>query len=402
MNTAFKKINNYFRTAAAVLTAAVMSLSAADFNAVFADNAEKAELAAAGDMAEVILTLPQAAAEGISSVQISLEVKANTDNAEITFVPNEKLNAKIQESRYHKDTGMLNIYTVGTSPLFDKTDPTVSLGYVKLSTNEENGAAANVAFVRDSLKFVRSGVLAVYDNGLSYSEAVKIKVGNGGEGEPPVITQPVVTDEEPPATSETQAPVETAEPPVTVNPPSSEDEEQPQPIDLTELKELLATAEGFNAADYTEDSFKILQDAIKEAKGILNSPNPSQEEIEEACMLLENAIGMLTEKTDRPPADVTTGHNAEEPSQSGEGGSNNGENTSQNGEGGSDNEGNASQNGGGTSEDEKSPSTGDKSDNGGFNPLVIVLVAVVVIVVGLAVAIVITVNKGKSGGQHSK
>lgn len=394
MNIPFKKVKKYFRTITAVLTAAVMSLSAA----VFAEDSERAELTAAGDKAEVILTLPQAAAEGISSIQISLNVKANTDNAEITFVPNEKLSAKIQESRYHKDTGVLNVYTVGTSPLFDKTDPTVTLGYVKISTNEANGAAANVAFVKGSLKFVRGGTLQVYDNGLSYSEAVRIAVGNGGEVEPPAITDnPVVTEDEPSAPLETQAPVETAEPPVVI-PPSNE--EQPQPAELSELKEALATAESFKAADYTEDSFKILQQAIAHAKDIINSSNPSQEQAEEARMLLENAIGMLTKRTDQPAADVTTGQNSENPSQNGEGNSQNGESTSPN----DDNAVTAS-------DDSSSPSPsdtegGDKSDNDkdGFNnPLIVVLIAVGVVLIGLAVGIVMTINKRKSSrGKHSK
>ena len=128
MNNAFTR---KFKAIAAVVTAAVMSLS----GSVFADTAEKAELKANADRADVVLTLPQAAAEGVSSVQVSLNITVNTDNAEITFVPNEKLGAKIQESRYHKDTGILNIYAAGTSPLFDKADPTVTLGHVMITSN---------------------------------------------------------------------------------------------------------------------------------------------------------------------------------------------------------------------------------------------------------------------------
>ena len=393
MNIPFKKAKNNITAITAVLTATVMILSAA----VFAGTAEKAELKANGDKADVILTLPQASAEEVSSIQISLNVRTNTENAEITFVPNEKLGAKIQESRYHKDTGVLNIYTVGTNPLFDKANPTITLGYVKISTNEVNGAAANVAFVKGSLKYVRGSSLEVYDNGLSYSESVKITIGKGGEADPPVITDPpAVTKDETPVPPETQAPVETAEPPVVI-PPSNDD--QPQPTDSSELREALTTAEGFKAADYTEESFKILQAAIAQAKEILNSANLTAEQVEEARMLLENAIGMLTPKTDEPAADITTVQNAESPSQ-------NGDNTSENGEGSSPNNDNnnavtADNNGSSPSNTEDSGRS--DNDNGGVNPLVIVLIVIGVIVVGLGVGIAVTLNKRKGGkGKHSK
>lgn len=400
MNTPFKKGKNNIKAITAVLTAAVMSLSAS----VFADTAEKAELKANGDRADVILTLPQAAAEGVSSVQISLNVSVNTNNAEITFIPNEKLGAKIQESRYHKDTGVLNIYTVGTTPLFGKADPTVNLGYVVISSNAANGAAANVAFVKGSLKYVRGSSLETYDNGLTYSESVKILVGKGGEEDPPVITNsPVVTTKE--ETPEpTQAPVETAEPPVVI--PPSDGDDQPQPADLSELKNALAAAESYKADDYTEESFKVLQAAIAQAKETVNSATPAAEQIEEARMLLENAIGMLMKKAEQPAADVTTAQNAESTSQNAESTSQNGEaNTSANGESSSTDDNNSAVTADNNNSDPTNTSSGDSSDsdNGGVKPLVIILIVVGVIVVGLGAAIAVTLNKNKGGrGKHSK
>lgn len=386
MNTAFKKVKNFFRTVTAVLTAAVMGLS----TAVFADNGEKAALSAKGDMAEVILTLSRAASEKVSSLQISLNVKANTDNAEITFIPNEKLGAKIQESRYHKDTGELNIYTVGTSPLFDKENPTVSLGYVKISTNEVNGAAANVAFVKGSLKFVRGSLLVTYDNDLSYSESVKITVGNGGAAEPPMITdKPVVTEDnpaEPPIA--TEPPVVTAEPPVVIPPNNGEIS---QPAELSALSAAVAAAESYKAADYTEDSFKVLQQAIAQAKEILNSSSPSLDQIEEARMLLENAIGMLTKKTDQPASDVTTGQ-SQSPGE-----------TDKAEEGTGKEEGSSPESSDGVSPSVTDGNNDSENDGGGIRPLVIILIAVAVVVAGLTAGIVIMLNKRKNkGGRHSK
>ncbi|MBD5082149.1 MAG: hypothetical protein HDT44_10365 [Ruminococcaceae bacterium] len=394
MNNAFTR---KFKAIAAVVTAAVMSLS----GSVFADTAaiaENAELKAKADKADVVLTLPQAAAEGVSSVQVSLNITVNTDNAEITFVPNEKLGAKIQESRYHKDTGVLNIYAAGTSPLFDKADPTITLGYVLITSNAPKGAAANVAFAKGSLKYVRGNTLETYDNDLNYSDTVKIMVGEGGEEEPPVIPD----DPDDPGDDEKDPP-ETQDPNPPVDPPSGD---QPQPAELDELKSVLATAESYKAEDYTEESFKILQDAIAHAKEVINSTSPTAEEIEEARMLLENAIGTLVKKGEQPGGDGDDNGSSSNGGDSQNGGSNSSENG--NGSSSNDNDDNNSNNDGNTGsgnddDNSKNPANGDpNTDKDGFNPLIVILIATGVIVAGLGVAIAITLNKNKAGGKHSK
>ena len=399
MNNAFTK---HFKSVAAVVAAAVMSVSLSA--SVFADTLEKAELKANADRADVILTLPRAAAEGVSSVQVSLNITVNTDNAEITFVPNEKLGAKIQESRYHKDEGVLNIYAAGTSPLFDKADPTVTLGYVVITSNAPKGATANVAFAKDSLKYVRSSTLETYDNGLSYSDTVQIKVGAGGEKDPPVIP-PNPDNPEKPGEEEPSKP---QDPPV-VNPPVEGD--QPQPSDLTILKTVLATAESYKAEDYTAESFKALQTAIAQAKEVINNVSPAAEQIEEARMALENAIGALVKKAEQLTGDGSGSGSGSGSNQNGGGNSQNGENnsSSNNGEGSSNGNNNGNNDGnddnllGNDDDNSKNPANGDtNSEKDGFDPLIVILIATGVIVVGLGVAIAITLNKGKTEGKHSK
>ena len=61
----------------------------------------KTELKASGSEAQLILDFPQAAAEEIASMQISLSVTTNSKSAEIEFIPDSNLAAKITESRYH-------------------------------------------------------------------------------------------------------------------------------------------------------------------------------------------------------------------------------------------------------------------------------------------------------------
>lgn len=120
----------------------------------------KTELKASGSEAQLILDFPQAAAEEIASMQISLSVTTNSKSAEIEFIPDSNLAAKITESRYHSDTGILNIYLAGTEALFSESSP-LTVGKVKISGNSVSAA---VEIVKDSVKFVRGGELIEGEN----------------------------------------------------------------------------------------------------------------------------------------------------------------------------------------------------------------------------------------------
>lgn len=120
----------------------------------------KIELKASGSEAQLILDFPQAAAEEIASMQISLSVKTNSKSAEIEFIPDSKLAAKIAESRYHSDTGILNIYLAGTEAIFSESSP-LTVGKVKISGSSVSAA---VKIVENSVKFVRGGELIEGEN----------------------------------------------------------------------------------------------------------------------------------------------------------------------------------------------------------------------------------------------
>lgn len=417
-----KKTKCFFRLRYAITSLTAAALLCANLSAgVYAANEEKAQLTSDGDKAAVSLTLSQAAKEEISSIQISLNVKPNTDKAEIAFIPNENLKVKICESRYHSDTGILNIYAVGTEPIFDKSNPAVTLGTVKLSCSDPMGASANVGFVKGSLKYVRGGTLLTYDNGLVYSEGVTVSVGNGGLDPIPPITQPTVTSlatkpPQPINTSEnnppiitsdkepkpvTQAPVNPAVPTVTEktennnnpnpeNPPApvvsqpqyvittNKNEPQPTAADFSKLKAAVETAEKIKGDDYTEESYKILTEAVKKAKETLSSPLSNQSQIDESLLLLENAMGMLTPKSQNTVQPEITTANSEKPPAS------------------ENNSGNQ------TNPPKTEPNNNQDQNKQGFNPLIIVLI-VIAAVVGILAVVIIVMNKKKSdGGKHSK
>ncbi len=124
-----------------------------------AEAVNKIELKARGSEAQITIDFPQAAAEEIASLQLSLSLDVSSDKAEIEFIPDSGLTAKIIESRYHSDTGILNIYLAGTEAIFSSSP--LSIGIVKISGS---ASSATVNIVKDSVKFVRGGELIEGEN----------------------------------------------------------------------------------------------------------------------------------------------------------------------------------------------------------------------------------------------
>ena len=322
----------------------------------------KIELKASGSEAKLTLDFPQAAAEEIASMQISLSVSASSSRAEIEFIPDSGLAAKIVESRYHSDTGVLNIYLAGTEALFSASAP-LSVGKVKISGS---AVSATVEVVEDSVKFVRGSELVDAYGGIDYPASVRITTSShsnySGGGTATQTTSQTATEEAEPteeeSSSEEPVPEETAEP---YEPPASEEaaapDEQPappeetkapaqqttpavnqipdeptdpivdtsydrsdiiepipqdttggnyNPCDTSALMEALSRASGYERAKYTESSFAALTEVVNKAKDLLSDPNVTQDSIDEALLALENAIGMLTLNNNVPPEDESS------------------------------------------------------------------------------------------------
>lgn len=297
----------------------IVGLSAAEVSAL---DTQTVRLTKSGNEAEIILTFPEAAKEEIASLQISISVSASPSSANVEFVPDKGLAAKIAEGRYDSKSGTLNIYTAGTSPLFDKANPVLSLGRVRVTGS---GSYADVKIIENSLKFVRGTELVVQDTGVEYSsDVIRISdyngnipsdttdsgnngnYGGGGFNVPEVTTAAVTTAETLPAESATSAAVTS----VTTAPPATDTtEELPEtgdnvpaiPVEgesfsaaaTEKLSEAVSQAEMHKRADYTDDSYQILDEALRRAKALLADRESRQEQIDEALLILENAIGML-------------------------------------------------------------------------------------------------------------
>ncbi len=63
------------------------------------------------------------------------------------------------------------------------------------------------------------------------------------------------------------------------------------------LEDLINQAEGLNSANYTEASYKVLNEALVNAKAVFENPNATQEEVDNAKATLEKAINSLENTT---------------------------------------------------------------------------------------------------------
>lgn len=378
----------------------------------YAAETQTVSLRASGDRAEIVLNFPQAAAEEISSLQISIRVSVNSNQARVEFVQAE-LPAKIVESRYHSDTDTLNIYIAGTKPLFNKSNPVLSLGYVKISG--EGSAAADVQVVENSLKFVRGTELIVQDSGVSYPDAVRISYSQGEASAPPtpsVTDKPAVTDS--PAVTDKPAGTDNSSvilyPPSTDNssgsnvPPYTDGQGDNSSLgspggdvslgaDTSALVSAINVAKSLDKSEYSEKSYNDLMEAVDNGNKVLSNIYATQDEVDEALLVIENAIGMLELKNTPSGGDVTS---SDEPGGQGSGEQNNPQDAEQNGTAASDGEEYNSEESQNQPHDADSDSDSDK----GADVWVIVLIVIGVL---LAAALVIgfVMLSGRKKGKHS-
>lgn len=392
----------------------------------YAAELQTVSLRASGDRAEIVLNFPQAAAEEISSLQISIRVSVNSNQARVEFVQAE-LPAKIVESRYHSDTDTLNIYIAGTKPLFNKSNPVLSLGYVKISG--EGSAAADVQVVENSLKFVRGTELVVQDSGVSYPDAVRISYSQGEASAPPtpsVTDKPAVTDTpavtDKPAVTDSPAvtdkPAGTDNSSVIVYPPSTDNSSGSNVppytdgqgdnssldspggdvslgADTSALVSAINVAKSLDKSEYSEKSYNDLMEAVDNGNKVLSNIYATQDEVDEALLVIENAIGMLELKNTPSGGDVTS------PAETGGQGS--GEQNDPPGEG--QNGTNASEGEEYDPEESQNQPQGADSDSDGDSDKGVEVWVIVLIVIGvlLAAALVIcfVTISGRKKGKHS-
>ncbi len=428
-----KKIKRTVAAAIAFCCAAAMTLT------VSAVSGNEITLEADGGGAVLELYFPQAAAEGIASMQISVSVSANAGKVNAEFIPDSSLAAKIVESRYQSGTGMLNIYLAGTETLFP-TDGRLTVGSVRI-TSENGSGTALLEVVKDSVRFVRGGELVSPEGETDYPSSVNVAVSgqsapnipdetgpdypyypsypnyppvNGFPSAVPSLTEPVAL----PSGADGILNDEEVLPDGGNGNPGSADSvgERLDPPDTSALLEALSRADDYRKSDYTESSYADLAEAIDNANKLLSDPNAVQDEIDEALLDIENAIGMLTVKNDIPSGADGYGENKTE------GAGNNG-GLADGGESGESGEASVSETVGqapdgsgeneyGRDDDQVSDNTdgsdGDLSAAGGqptenvSSPAVWIIIAIIAVIAAAAVIVVRKLKNKASDGKHFK
>lgn len=315
-----------------------LTVSAAENNEI--------KLNANGSEAVLGLYFPQAAAEEIASMQVSVYVKVNSDGVDLEFIPDSGLASKIVESRYQSDTGVLNIYLAGTKALFPSSG-SITVGKIKINSSSGSAASATVAVIKDSVKFVSGGELVSPDNDTDYPEDVSISVSAQTSQDP---QEPPVYPNYPSGNYFPNIPIPTVD--IDYNSGNngndrnnessgndfygddevlypdddniSEDRygdteptesdtlgDNPNVPDTSALSEAISRAESYNKKDYTESSYNNLKDAINKAKKLISDPNATGEEIDEALLNIENAVGMLQLRNDIPSGAEGYGQNSD-------------------------------------------------------------------------------------------
>ncbi len=385
----------------AVVTA-LMCCAAALGTGVFAAAAQSVKLSANGGEAVLVMDFPQAAAEEIASMQISLVVSGGAD---VEFVPDSGLPAKIVESRYHEDTGVLTVYLAGTKALFSENAP-LTVGRIKLNGSS---ASASVSVKEGSIKFVRGSELVTPSGDIAYPNTVTISTGGSSSNKPSSPSSPSMAPSTKPSSSSSVPSVPGySEPPEST---SSSDKTEPvvvpvEPADTSALTNAVNRAGGYKRADYTEESYGTLAEVLKKAETVLSDKGASQEEVDEALLVLENAIGMLVLANNAPSGtdSSVSGGTSSTVSNGGESSSSSGSSSAVDSEkpsnsGSTDNSGSPSNSGGQSISDNSSDSStasdtsrnegseAQKSDNTAVMWIVIVMVVLAVAAVAFIVAI---------------
>ncbi|WP_290147728.1 glycoside hydrolase family 32 protein [uncultured Dubosiella sp.] len=83
--------------------------------------------------------------------------------------------------------------------------------------------------------------------------------------------------------------------------------EQPAVVDKTKLEEAIQKAEGLKEKDYTAKSWEAFVKALKDAKAIQSKQDASQQDVDEACKALENAMTKLEKAAISGGSSSTTG-----------------------------------------------------------------------------------------------
>lgn len=356
----------------AVIMALLYCVTALGTGVFAASSAQTVELKANGSEAQLVMDFPQAAAEEIASMQISLVITPSS--ADIEFVPDSGLSAKIVESRYHSDTGVLTVYLAGTKALFSGISP-LTVGKIKISGSNVSAA---VKVKEDSIKFVRGSELVTPSGSVAYPGSVTISAGSDPVPPPESPSSSSSTPSSSTSSESSSDPTDPAEPGVD---PAEPGIVPVEPADTSSLAETVDRVSGYKRSDYTEESYGTLVEALNRANAVLSNTGSTQDEVDEALLVLENAIGMLVLANNAPSG--TDGYGADNSDSSGNSSAVSSENPSDNNSGGEQTPSDSSQ----TSDTSKTDSSEKEKSGDSTVMWLIIVMAVLAVTAGAIIAV---------------
>lgn len=234
---------------------------------VRAGEQETVYLEAEEDSVKVRLALPGADGSMLSSLKLTLNVASDSgevSDASFEFDAALSGKTKVREARYRAEDGTLNVYIAGREALFAKGEETITLGKVRAScgafTVEVKEDALTVAegSVGRTVKFEKLPQAAL-------AGGASLPGDGGGEATPP-------SD---PGTDGTIV----------------------LPKEEEQLQQSVNEAKKYPKNGYTAKSYAALEEARKNAEGVLGNPNATKEEKDDALQSLQNAVGALEENS---------------------------------------------------------------------------------------------------------
>lgn len=270
------------------------------------------KLSASKQDAAVSVEIFNAVQKDITSLQLSLGISIGSqdlENAQIQFQFADSIKGTFRDFRLRKDTKTLTLYIAGTKNLFE--DDSLTLG--TLSVTGIDGQA-QVFFIENSLKTVNgayaeetlsditgnSVILGKNETGTSSSS-------NAGGTTPPAGNPGDVFDNSN-SSNNTNTPSGNPGSSIGSTKPSSKpvygngantntagdtEETGTFTVDKSGLEEAIKMAVSLEEQDYTAESYREMKKALSVAQQVFDDLHVSQQEVDEATLDLQNAIGAL-------------------------------------------------------------------------------------------------------------
>ncbi|MDE5763418.1 MAG: hypothetical protein K2I00_00410, partial [Ruminococcus sp.] len=140
-----------------VLIGAVTALSVGTMFFLNAGNTEAVSNIKVDETGNVLLIADEEKTDGITAVQLRLNVDTYTD-VDVSFEFNPENSIKISEYRYHEEIGALHIYIADSEPLFDGVE-SLDIGTISAVDADGNAVDVQIDVAEDALKYIHQNTL---------------------------------------------------------------------------------------------------------------------------------------------------------------------------------------------------------------------------------------------------